>query len=150
MIYIKVRFENRDSFNVVGYAVETNLDSAVEDIGLLCEKYEKKLLKLANKNPLYGVMRYTENHNYFYLIGIEDNEGLVEKKLDNPISLTIPSTTFAIATPPKNMDLIEAWTIYFESKLPNLGYVPDSDHGIYFESHNDDGVCELWTPIKKE
>lgn len=147
---MEVRFENRDSFNVVGFAVEANLDSAVEDIGLLCEKYEKSLLKLANKNPLYGVMWYTKDHNYFYLIGIEDNTNLVEKNLDNPISLKIPSAKFAIATLPKNMDLIEAWTVYFESKLPNLGYVPDNNHGIYFEAHNDNGTCELWTPIKKE
>lgn len=147
---MEVRFENRNSFNVVGYAVETNLDSAVEDIGLLWEKYEKSLLKLANKNPLYGVMWYTENHNYFYLLGIEDKTSLVEENNNDSISLKVPSAKFSIATPPKNMDLIEAWTIYFESKLPNLGYVPNNDHGIYFESHHDNGICELWTPVKKE
>ncbi|RBQ22237.1 hypothetical protein ALNOE001_19610 [Candidatus Methanobinarius endosymbioticus] len=59
MIYMKINFENRDSFNVIGCAVEINLDSAVKDIGLLWNKYEKLLLDLANKNPLYGVRWYT-------------------------------------------------------------------------------------------
>lgn len=147
---MEINFKKRDSFKVFGYKVETNLDSAIGDIGFLWSKYEEFLLKFNNnKNPLYGLMWYTEGHNYFYLIGIDDNKLLLENNFNDFDTIEIPSSNFAIASVPKNMDLIEAWTIYFEEKLPELGYIPDSNHGKYFEAHYNDGTCELWTPVIK-
>ena len=146
---MKIRFEKVDSFKVFGYKVETNLDSASEDIGLLCNKYEEVLLKLADGNSLYGLMWYTEGHNYYYLIGIDDESALMKNNINDFDTIEIPSSNFAIATVPENMDIIEAWTVYFESELPKLGYVPDAEHGKYFELHKSNGICELWTPVIK-
>jgi len=160
---MKIHFEKRDSFRVSGFAVETSLDSAVVDVAYLWEKYEKKLLDLANgESPLYGLMWYTENHNYFYLLGIEDNDNSItdifnninninsnnENSKNEIVSVDIPSACFGIATIPEEMDVIEAWTQYFEVELPKLAYLPDDEHGKYFESYFD-GVCEFWTPVKK-
>lgn len=157
---MKIHFEKRDSFRVVGFAVETNLDSCIEDVGSLWENYEKKLLNLANsESPLYGLMWYTEDHNYFYLLGIEDSDNSIsdiitntnsndENSKDEIFSVDIPSACFGVANIPKEMDTIKAWTKYFEVELPKLEYLPDDEHGKYFESYFD-GVCELWTPVKK-
>jgi len=157
---MKIRFEKRNSFKVLGFAVETNLDSAIEDVGYLWENYEKKLLDLANgESPLYGIMWYTEDHNYFYLLGIEDNDNFISDIIDNinvsdenskneVFSVDIPSACFGVATIPEEMDGIEAWTQYFEVELPKLSYLPVDEHGKYFESYFD-GVCEFWTPVKK-
>lgn len=160
---MKIRFEKRDSFRVSGFAVETNLDSAVEDIAYLWKNYEKQLLSLVNdESPLYGLMWYTKDHNYFYLLGIEDNDNSItsnvndisnansnnENSKNEVVSIDIPSACFGIATIPEEMDGIEAWTRYFEVELPKLAYLPDGEHGKYFESYFD-GVCEFWTPVKK-
>ncbi|MDL2247074.1 effector binding domain-containing protein [Methanobrevibacter sp. OttesenSCG-928-K11] len=143
---MKIDFKNRDSFKLCGYSVETNLDSALEDIGDLCEKYEEKLLKLTDSN-LYGVMWYSEGHNYVYAVAIEYEDNFNKENME---FIEIPSAYFAIATVPENMSVIEAWTVYFEKSLPELGYLPDYEHGLFFESYDNNGTCELWTPVKKE
>jgi len=82
----------------------------------------------------------------FYLLGIK-NEKPPKREMT---AVTIPAANFAIATVPNNMDTIEAWTQYFEKELPLLGYIPDAEHGRYFEFYNANEKCELWTPVKKQ
>lgn len=142
-----IRFEHRNKFIVYGYSVETELSSCDTDIGQLSEKYEDTLLNIPEgKSCLYGVMWYTEGHKYYYLMGIEGSDKTILD--DGSTHIDIPSAYFAVATVPHNLTIIEAWTDYFEKELPALGYIPDAEHGIYFEFHNSDGICELWTPVK--
>ncbi|MCL2033395.1 MAG: effector binding domain-containing protein [Oscillospiraceae bacterium] len=144
---MKIRFESRTEFIVHGYAVETILSSCENDVGQLWEKHKESLLSIPeSKSCLYGVMWYTENHRYYYHLGILSD---ISHKNDMT-AVTIPAAYFAIATVPDNMDAIEAWTQYFEKELPSLGYVPNVEHGKYFEFYNADGACELWTPVKKQ
>ena len=144
---MKIRFENRKEFSVCGYAVETELSSSENDVDLLWKNHEKILLGIpASKSHLYGVMWYTEGHRYYYHLGICGETPL----LDDMTAVTIPSAHFAIAIVPDNMTIVEAWTEYFETELPSLGYIPDSEHGKYFEFHGVDEKCELWTPVKEQ
>ena len=144
---MKIRFKNRAEFFVYGFAVETELSSSQDDVGSLWENYEKILLNIpASESCLYGVMWYTEGHKYYYHLGICSETPL----LDGMSAVVIPSAYFAIATVPDNMTIVEAWTEYFETELPSLGYTPDSEHGRYFEFHGADGKCGLWTPVKKQ
>ena len=144
---MEIRFENTDDFIVHGYAVETILSSCDNDVGQLWEKHKEDLLAIPeSKSCLYGVMWYTEHHKYFYLLGIQSEKPLKS----DMISVEIPTANFAIATVPDNMDTIEAWTQYFEKELPLLGYIPDAEHGRYFEFYNPQEECELWTPVKKQ
>ena len=142
---MEIRFESKDEFIVYGYSVETILSSCENDIGQLWDMHAKSLLNLPeSKSCLYGVMWYTENHKYYYHLGIMSGK---PQKNDMTAAI-VPAANFAIATVPENMDAIEAWTQYFEKELPILGCVPDAEHGKYFEFYGSDGECELWTPVK--
>lgn len=144
---MKIRFENKNDFVVQGYAVETILSSCENDVGQLWAQHKDSLLAISESQLcLFGVMWYTHDHKYFYLLGIQAGKPLNS----NMISIEIPAAHFAVATVPKNMTEIEAWTQYFEKELPSLGYIPDAEHGRYFEFYNADGACELWTPVKKQ
>lgn len=145
---MNIRFEERDAFFVSGYAVETEASSNDKELSLLWNEYKDKLISIPeSKSCLYGVMWYTENHKYFYLLGIETHE---KKPLgDGATFVEIPAAYFGVATVPDNMTEVEAWTDYFEKELPALGFVPDAEHGRYFEFYNKDGACELWTPVVK-
>ena len=146
MSILKVRFENRKKFYVYGYAVETELNSSENDVGLLWENHRRILQSIpTSQSCLYGVMWYTEGHRYYYHLGICSKTPLME----DMTAVMIPSACFAIATVPNDMTIVEAWTEYFENELPSLGYIPDSEHGKYFEFHDADGKCELWTPVKE-
>lgn len=141
---MEIRFEDRDGFSVYGYAVETILSSAEKEVGALFENHEEGLLSIPEGNgSLYGVMWYTENHRYYYHLGIHSNK----VPLDDMAEVVIPAAHFAIATIPEGMDAFEAWTFYFEEELPRLGYAPDAEHGTYFEFYDSNGNCELWTPV---
>ncbi len=141
-----IRFVNREAFVVAGYAVETNHTSNDKDLGELWHTYRTHLLAdPESRSCLYGVLWYTENHGYYYLLGIEQrNNKLTDEQT---MSVEIPAAQFAVAVVPGGMTAGEAWTEYFEIELPALGVRPDAAHGRYFEFYNQDGVCELWTPV---
>ena len=142
---MKIRFTEENDFSVHGYAIETILSSCEKDVGQLWEKHKEDLLAFPiSKSCLYGVMWYTKNHKYFYLLGVKSE---ISPKSDM-MTVTIPAANFAIASVPENMDTVEAWTQYFEKELPALMREPDAVHGKYFEFYDEDGNCELWTPIK--
>lgn len=140
-----IRFEDRGAFVVSGYAAETSPATNDTDLGALWEEYRDKLIALPeSRASLYGVLWYTENHSYFYLLGIEAPGSLLEGA---STSVEIPAARFAVATVPDNMTAAAAWTEYFDKALPALGFAPDAEHGKYFEYYDQHGVCELWTPV---
>ena len=143
---MEIRFENRDKFKVYGYMTETDSENNDHDLGQLWINYENELKKIPESNScLYGVMWYTdETHKrYCYLLGIETS-----KLHDDMVCVEIPTGHFAIATVPKGMTGVEAWTEFFFQELPAKKIMPDESHGIYFEFFDENNNCELWTPIK--
>ena len=143
---MKIQFLTQADFFVHGYAVETVLSSCEKDVGQLWEKHKEDLLAIpAGKSCLYGVMWYTEDHKYYYLLGIKSET----PPQSDMITVMIPAADFAVATVPSHMSSVEAWTQYFEKELPALLYVPDAEHGKYFELYDEDENCELWTPVRK-
>ena len=144
---MKIRFEKLNDFTVHGYAIETVLSSCEKDVGQLWEQYKEGILSIPeSKSCLYGVMWYTENHMYFYLLGMRSEK----PPKSDMMMVAIPAAHFAVATVPRDMDTVEAWTQYFEKELPALRYEPDAEHGKYFEFYDENGNCELWTPVKKQ
>ena len=143
---MKIRFENRDKFKVCGYVTESDQENNDRDLEELWSKYEDKLRKMPeSKSCVYGVMWYTdETHKrYCYLLGIETDE------FQNDMTFVeVPTGHFAVATVPKEMDAKEAWAEFFYKAIPASGFMPDENHGIYFEFFNQNGDYELWTPIK--
>jgi predicted transcriptional regulator YdeE len=140
-----IRVTHIDSFRVAGYAVETQLETNSGDLGMLFEKYRDVLLAYPeSRQTLYGVFEYTTGHRYSYLLGIRCD---VPPKEDMAFT-DIPAARFAVAAVPDFITAVEAWTQFFESGLPALGYAPDAKHGKYFEYYGEDGRRELWTPVK--
>ncbi len=139
-----IRTTHNDSFRVCGYAVETQLDTNSGDLGKLWEKYRDVLLAYPESSQtLYGVFAYTTGHRFSYLLGIKCD---VPPKKDM-IYADISAARFAVAAVPDGMTEVEAWTQFFETGLPALGYAPDAQNGKYFEYYGADGKRELWTPI---
>ena len=146
---MRIRFENRNAFNVIGYSIETDLSSNDKDIGLLWRECKEKLMIMPESlSNLYGIIWYTKNHRYNYLLGIEKNDRF--QSIEQYSIIKVPAAYFAVASVPNRMTAAEAWTEYFEKELPARNYAPDDKHGIYFEFYNEFGNCELWTPVKKQ
>ncbi|MCL2116750.1 MAG: effector binding domain-containing protein [Methanobrevibacter sp.] len=146
---MKMRFENRDTFKIFGYSKETNIENNNEDLEQLWSKHETELRKIPEGNScLYGVIFYTdESHqNYSYFLGVE----LPVAKFNNMDHVEVPSSYFAVATVPKEMNAIEAWTEFFYKDISESGHIVNENHGIYFEFHDEKGNFELWTPVKPE
>ena len=139
-----VRFEDRAAFSVSGYATETSPATNDTDLRSLWGEYQDKLTAIPQSGAcLYGVLWYTENLSYFYLLGIESGEPLEGAST----RVEIPAARFAIAKVPADKTAAEAWTEFVEKELPARGFAPDSEHGKYFEHYDKNGVCELWTPV---
>ncbi len=143
---LKIRFENREHFKVYGYAAETSLDTNDQDLTRLWQ-HKNDLLSLQNDSPsLYGVMWYTEQHRFFYLLGFPVTEYL--QFLEGMVFAEIPAARFAVAAVPEGMSAVTAWTEFFEKELPAHKFTPDTEHGKYFEYYTPNGSLELWTPVK--
>ena len=111
---MKIRLIGQNDFIVQGYAVETILSSCEKDVGQLWEKYKEELLSYPDgKSCLYGVMWYTKNHQYVYLLGVKSE---TPPKSDMA-AVVIPAADFAVASVPDDMDTVEAWTQYFEKEI---------------------------------
>ena len=147
---------NRDELIICGYVVETSVDSCSTDLGRLWDNYRNnnsdELLEAAYKckDGLYGLMWYTENHRYCYMLGREIITTYVELP-ESVVIKMIPYTTYAVYTVPDNMNIVDAWTVFFEEEIPNAGYKPNTEIGLYFEYYSDKNSksCHLWAPIKK-
>ncbi len=162
---LNLKFEHRDGFHVCGYSVETCLDTCREDLSLLRRDFDaqKGVLfeALGFRDAVYGLMWYTQDHRYRYLIGVEAADA--GKAPSGAQCVCIPAAEYAVATVPPSVSAFDAWTAFFEKALPAVGYTPDSNHGLYFEYYpcgmgsgadvsaaNMDHACELWTPVIRQ
>lgn len=148
-----IKLQKKDTFYICGYFVETSVETCGADVAQLWHDFERQKEELfsllGHKNDFYGLMWYTENHRYCYLIGIET--GVFENKPAGALCKCIPGTDYAIASVPPDTSAVDAWTAYFNEVLPSAGYVPDVAHGLYFEYYPDgnQGAYELWTPVRR-
>jgi len=148
---LDIRLQNRKSFTVWGYSVETNLENSHLDVGKLWKDHKDKLQFLADSSQgLYGVMWYTDDTHkkYFYMLAIhiDDVEKVTEKK--NIQRLEIPEGLYAVATLPDNADLTQAWTEFYFKELPAHELETNHQHGIFFEWYPAEGGVELWNPVR--
>lgn len=149
-----IRIESCASFHICGYAVETTLESNDGDIAALYRDFfetgkECTLQCLPGcQSGYYGLEWYTEGHkSFFYLLG-----KAVDETANIPADAVmkhIPAAQYAVADIPAGRSLVEAWTEFFYTAIPEAGYAPDAGHGFYFEYYPEDvrGRCELWTPV---
>ncbi|SET30516.1 AraC family transcriptional regulator [Natronincola peptidivorans] len=146
---------NRDELMICGYVVETSVDNCSTELGRLWDDYRNnksdELLeaKYRCKEGLYGLMWYTENHRYCYLLGREIKSTGVELPKSKAIK-KIPPARYAVYTVPNNMSVFDAWTVFFEEEIPKEGYEPNAEIGLYFEYYTDkdSNSCQLWAPIR--
>jgi predicted transcriptional regulator YdeE len=149
-----IEIKHRDEFHICGYAVETTLEGNDSDISKLYDDVfgsgrDKALQSLPGCKPgYYGLEWYTEGHkSFYYLLGRE-----VSRSCDAPggaVIKSIPPAQCAVARIPAGSNLIDAWTEFFYTAIPDAGYAPDAGHGFYFEYYPGGvrGDCELWTPV---
>jgi AraC family transcriptional regulator len=154
MVDMDIRIIEHDEITIGGIVTETSVETCTKDLNELWKKFEEQKLAEVFRNApgykkgLYGLMWYTQNHRYCYLLGIEIKEA--KTGLDEISIKTLPPARYAVVSVPDNMTVLEAWGVFFEKDLPAAGISPVLENGLYFEYYSDeDGkTCELWTPIK--
>lgn len=151
-----MKFIERDTLHICGYVAETDAEHNDNDLNKLFKDFfdDNKETVLRNlhgsKKGFYGLQWYTQGHEkYCYLLGIEVG-GECEPPVDS-ILKTIPKTTYAVSCYPHDKDIIEAWTEFFYTDIPNKGYAPNEQLNLYFEFFPEsvDGDYELWVPVIK-
>lgn len=153
-VNMDVKIMERGEITIGGMVTETSVETCSKDLNELWEKFEERKLAGVFRNApgyqkgLYGVMWYTQNHRYCYLLGMETK--VTETGPDGVSIKTIPPARYAVVSVPDNMTVLEAWRVFFEKDLPAAGLVPVLEHGLYFEFYPDEDskTCELWTPVK--
>lgn len=154
---MEIRSVYREDFYICGYSVETTLEENDKDIAALLQSYfhdgkSERIDEIAkNKGPeYYGLSWYTKLHErYRYLLGKE-----VVRPQTIPVGAEIklvPKTHYAVGSFDRGTDIIQAWTDFFYSAVPGLGYTPNFEHGYWSEYYPDGvhGKYELWIPVVK-
>jgi len=150
-----VRIERKTAFYVSGYPVETNEASLAKDCAMLREKFEDKLrtisdhLYFASFMSKDGIMvsPMEEGGVMIYLLGIESTSQ--NPATEGATCIEVPATCFAIATVPEGAPILATWLEFFDKGITSLGATIDLDYNLYFESFDENGVCELWIPVKE-
>lgn len=154
---MKINLTERSEFKLCGYSVETNPENNDKDISALLHDYfhrgKVELIEQIAKNKgeeYYGFSWYTQAHErYCYLFG---------KEVDDPEELPhgaqlkrIPKTQYAFEAFEAGSDIIRAWSDFFYKDIPESGYEPNYEHGLWFEYYPEgiNGKYELWSPVVK-
>jgi len=138
-----IRIENRNSFSIKGYLIETlATDESYDAKSIALRKHHEEALR--KRSPvLYGATWFTADEKLYYLFGSEQGDA---GSKDN---VNIPSGVFAVATIPNDMQLIQAWVaMWEETGLPSTGY-SYIEAGTCFELFGDDELIEIWVPVVK-
>ena len=146
---MNIRFEDRNTFYVSGYSMETSEASLKKDCAMLREKYEDKLRSISDH--LYFIAWMTKENVMIYHFGVEaPNQSPATA---GATCIEVPATRFAVATVPEGTPVLAAWYEFFEvfeKEMPILdGATIDLDFPVHFESFDENGVCELQIPVKQ-
>lgn len=148
---MELRVVSRDSLLLCGYYVDTCLEDCGKDIAALWDVFNAGKDDLYNafghRSDLYGLMWYTQNHRYCYLIGMEANESVCSPA--GASRKNVPPARYAVVRVPASASAVDAWTEFYKKTIPEAGFAPDAAHGFNFEYYPDgaDRDYELWTPI---
>ena len=144
----------RGEFHVCGWAVDTTAADNDTDVGALYadffdgDKHAVARTMAGNHPGWFGLSWYTENHErYGYLLGVE-----VDAAVEPPAGAevkTLPPTQWAVASYPAGQDIMEAWTQFYFTDIPQAGWAPDDQYNLYFEYYPGDahGNFQLWVPV---
>jgi len=142
---MNVRFEDKGTFYISGYPMETNEESLEKDCEILREKYEEKLKTISDH--LYFLSWETKEGALIYLLGVEAISQT--PATDGAICKEVPATRFAVTKVPDGEQILATWHEFFEKGIPSAGATIDMNYSFYFESFDENGICELWIPIEK-
>ena len=138
-----MRIENRDAFCLCGYAMETSEETLEKDCATMRQQHEDKLRAISPN--LYFVAWMSENGKMIYQLSVETPG-------DTPAGMTrveVPAAQFAVGTVPQGESVLGAWHKFFETVEPTLGVAIDVEYPFHFEYFDDNGVCEVWSPVVK-
>jgi len=142
---MELRFEEKATFYVSGYPMETSEEALEKDCAMLREKYEEKLRSISDH--LYFASFMSKDGVMTYLLGVEATSQT--PATEGATCFEVPATRFAIATVPEGANILATWHKFFEEGLSSLGASIDMDYRFYFESFDENGICELWIPVTK-
>ncbi|MCL2365006.1 MAG: effector binding domain-containing protein [Defluviitaleaceae bacterium] len=140
-----MRFENKSTFYISGYAMETNEATLEKDCAMLREKYEDKLRAISGH--LYFLSWEAQEGVMTYLLGVETTSQT--PATEGATCKEVPATRFAIATVPKDASILATWHEFFEKGILFLNATINMNHGFFLESLSENGACELWIPVEQ-
>ena len=139
-----IRIEKRDSVTISGYLIETLATDASYDAKTIALRSQYEASLKANASQLYGATWFTDDEKLYYLFGTAQNNSTCSDQV------TIPGGTFAVATVPENMPLIQAWIKMWEADgLPATGYAYIEGEKC-FELFKENNPREIWVPVGGE
>jgi len=143
-----VRFENKGTFYVSGYSVETSEENLEKDCAVLRRKYEDKLRSISDH--LYFIAWMTKDNVMIYHFGVETPTQ--SPATEGSTCIEVPATRFAVATVPEGAPILATWHEFFalfEQNAPVLGGATiDLEFPFHCESFDENGICELWIPVE--
>ena len=142
---MKLRIEEKSTFYISGYPIETSEAELEKDCAKLREKYEDKLRAVSNH--LYFASYASKEGAMTYMLSVETAS--LTPATEGATCIEIPATRFAIATVPEGANILATWHEFFETGLASLGAAIDMEYRFYFESFDENGICELWIPVLK-
>ena len=141
-----VRIENRDTFYVSGYSMETSEATLEKDCAMLREKYEDKLRSVSDH--LYFIAWMSKENVMIYHFGVETTS--LTSVTEGASCIEVPAKSFAVATVPTGAPILATWHDFFEVfEKGTLGVNIDLDYSFHFESFDENGTCELNIPIEQ-
>jgi len=140
-----MRIEKKDTFYVSGYSMETSEETLEKDCAMLREKYEDKLRLISDR--LYFIAWMSKENVMIYHFGVETPDNM--PATEGATCVEIPAAYFAVGTVPKGEPILAAWYKYFETVESTLGIAIDVEYPVHFEYFDENGICELCSPVVK-
>jgi predicted transcriptional regulator YdeE len=152
---LAVSIRTRDSFCVVGYALDTSSDRSRREIPGFWERFfesegPEKLGHLADaeaRRGTYGICTRFDcsSGRFSYVIGVEAKaEADVPEEM---VKITVPAALYVVAEVPLEIPAIHrAWDYLLKVWMPAAGYSHSGSED--FEFYPEECGCEVWVPFK--
>jgi len=154
---LAVSIRTRDSFCVVGYALDTSHDRSRAEIPGFWERFfesggPEKLSHVADEGArrgTYGICTGFDcsSGRFAYVIGVEPKaEADVP---ENMVKIAVPAALYAVAEVPLDVPAIHrAWDYLLGVWMPAAGYSHAGSGSDDFEFYPEECGCEVWVPLK--